>query len=272
MQSLVTLGIAQIVNLLLADNGPLKKFYNYLYTSYNPDVNGYTLLFMIPPEFSAVEYDDNVMLEKGGFFSGIASALNMAPQDISTLDDFAKVYPFLATEYTPPQIEVQNSQVQSRTGALAYAADVIETETMSVQFIESNPLSVYKFHALWIEYIRDILRGKIKPNDKYLDVDNDEGYYGTQDYLASFYVVKYILDMQQISYIGKCIGVYPLMLPSKDLIGSRLTNDITILPFEYACVAYREYIDGSKKNEWLKTELDDYLGKYFKSLLDQLGF
>ena len=267
MGSLVTLGLAKLVNLMLADNGPLKKFYNYLYTDYNPDVTGYTLLFMIPPDFSATGYAGDAMLDDQSFFgSSLLTMLDVLPEPIATLDDFAKVYPFFASDFTPPQTEVQNAQVQSRTGALAYAADVIETESVSVQFIEANPLVVYKFHLLWVQYIRDILRGAIKPAAKYIDPDNEdaEDFYGTQDYLASFYVVKYILDMKEISYIGKCVGVYPLTLPSKDLIGSRLTNEITMLPFEYTCIAYREYVEGLKTNSWLKTEFETFMTENFE--------
>jgi hypothetical protein len=265
--SLVTLGLAKLVNLMLADNGPLKKFYNYLYTDYNPDITGYTLLFMIPPNFSAEEYKDGELMldQESNLFTQVLSMIDVAPEPIATLQDFSKVYPFFASDFTPPQTEVQNAQVQSRTGALAYAADVIETETVSVQFIEANPLVVYKFHLLWVQYIRDILRGAIKPAAKYIDptAEGANDCYGTQDYLASFYVVKYILDMKEISYIGKCVGVYPLILPSGDLIGSRLTNEITMLPIEYVCVAYREYVEGLKTNLWLKTELETFLDSNF---------
>jgi len=270
MQSLITLGIPQLVQLLLADNKPLKKFYNYLYSSYNPDVTGYTLLFMIPPHFSAIEYAGNVKLDATSLWSSITSLIGVAPDTVNTLEDFAKVYPFFATDFTPPQTEVQNAQMQSRSGAISYAADVIETESVSVQFIESNPLTIYKFHLLWVEYIRDILRGKIKPADAYLD-DEDTEHFGAQDYLGAFYVVKYTLDMKEISYIGKCIGVYPRTLPSKELIGNRLTNEICMLPFEYSCVAYREYTAGLESNSWIKDELETLLDEQFgASILDFL--
>jgi len=281
--SIITVGLSQIIKLMLADNKPLQKFYNYLYNSYNPDVTGYTLLFMIPPEFSADGYANNAKLEQPNMVTKILSSsyLNIMPEKIGTLKDFAKVYPFFATDFTPPQTQVINAQVQARTGAISYASDVTETESVSVQFVESNPLTVYKFHLLWVEYIRDILRGTIEPNMKYLKSDSggdwstgpqDSDYYGSQDYLASFYVVKYNLDMETISYIGKCIGVFPLTLPSKDLIGNRLTNEICILPFDYSCVAYREYVEGMSSNIWIKEELETLLEDQFgSSLLSFLG-
>jgi hypothetical protein len=262
IDNVLTLLLSKLIELQLADNPPLKKFYNHMYTSYNPDVTGYTLLFMIPPEFSAKSYANNSKLESPNSFIAFLEMLDIMPDTVDTLNEFAKVYPFFATDFTPPQTQVQNAQVQSRTGAISYAADVIETESVTVQFIEQNPLVIYKFHLLWIEYIRDILKGVIKPDEKYIN-PNDLQHFGAQDYLGSFYVVKYILDMKEVSYIGKCFGVYPLTLPSKDLIGSRLTNEIAMLPIEYACVAYREWTDGLKTNKWLLTEFEEFVKEQF---------
>jgi hypothetical protein len=209
---------------------------------------------MIPPEFSASEYSNNSKLLDPSSIISFLGNIGLMPQNVSTLEGFSKVIPFMATDFTPPQTQIQNAQVQSRTGALSYAADVHETETVTVSYVESNPLTIYKFHLLWTEYIRDILKGSIEPNSKYLDSNSE--YFGAQDYLASFYIVKYIPDMKTISYIGKCIGVYPLALPSKELIGTRNTNEICILPFEYSCIAYREWIDGLSINSWIKEELE----------------
>jgi hypothetical protein len=266
--------ITAFVELYLADNPVLKYFYKQLYRDFNPDITGYTLLFMVPPEFSAEEYKDDAKLEGSDLLDTVLSSLSISPQKIETLKDFGKVYPFMATDFTPPQTQIQNSQVQARTGALSYASDIMETQSISISFIESNPLTIYKFHLLWIEYIRDILRGEIKPDDKYISPDGDE--FGAQDYLASLFIVKYIPDMKTISYIGKCIGVCPTALPSKELIGSRNTNEICILPFEYSCVAYREYVPGLIINRWIEDDLKMVLSNYSSSIFDtikgMLGF
>jgi len=260
--------ITAFVELYLADNPVLKYFYKQLYRDFNPDVTGYTLLFMQPPEFSADEYQNNAKLEKEDLIDSLLSSLSIAPQKISTLKDFGKVYPFMATDFTPPQTQIQNSQVQARTGALSYASDIMETQSVSISFIESNPITIYKFHLLWIEYIRDILKGEIKPADKYLNPKSAE--FGAQDYLASLFIVKYIPDMKTVSYIGKCIGVCPTALPSKELVGSRNTNEMCVLPFEYSCIAYREYVTGLSINEWIKDDLTMVLKNYQSSIFDSI--
>lgn len=269
MSLLHNIGISHFVDLYLADNPALKYFYSQMYRNFNPDVTGYTLLFMKPPEFSSEDYANNAKIKTdlSSIIGSILSTVGLTPQNISTLDEFSKVYSFMATDFTPPVTEVQNSQVQTRTGALTYASDISTSETVSISFLESNPLTVYKFHLLWIEYIRELLSGSICPADKYLNPE-DKDNFGAQDYLASLYIVKYIPDMKTISYISKCIGVYPIRLPSKELIGSRATNEICILPFEYSCIAFREYVEGLEINTWIKEEFDELQLVYGTSIFD----
>lgn len=269
MSVLANVGITYFIDAYLADNPTLKFFYNQMYRNFNPDVTGYTLIFMIPPEFSAKEFSNNQKLKNGDLINSVLSTVGLAPQTVSSLQDFSKIYPFMAIDFTPPQTQIQNSQVQTRTGALSYASDVHETETVTLNFLESSPLTIYKFHLLWVEYIRELLKGTIEPDEKYLSPDST--YFGAQDYLASLYIVKYIPDMKTISYIGKCIGVYPLALPSKELIGTRNANEICILPFEYSCIAYREYVDGLDSNSWILSELNTVSSSYGSSVFDYVG-
>ena len=265
MSILGNIGISYFTDLYLADNPALKYFYSQMYRSFNPDITGYTLIFMIPPDFSSSDFKGNQRSNSSSSnsilssLSSLASTIGVTPQTITTLIDFAKIYPFMATEFTPPQTQVQNAQVQTRSGALSYASDVHTTETISISFLESSPLVIYKFHLMWVEYIRELLKGTIQPDPKYLTYDESNQYYGSQDYLASLYIVKYIPDMQTITYISKCIGVYPLSLPSKELIGTRAANDICVLPFEYSSIAFREYVTGLNINTWIYTELNNLL-------------
>jgi hypothetical protein len=269
MSLLHNIGISHFTDLYLADNPALKYFYGQLYRNFNPDVTGYTLIFMKPPEFSSPDFANNKKLKTdiSSIIGSILSTVGLTPQNVSTLEEFSKVYSFMATDFTPPVTEIQSSQVQTRTGALTYASDISSSETVSISFLESNPLTIYKFHLLWVEYIRELLKGTIEPDPKYYNPDDKENF-GAQDYLASLYIVKYIPDMKTISYISKCIGVFPLRLPSKELIGTRATNEICVLPFEYSCIAFREYVEGLEINTWIKEELETVQMAYGTSIFD----
>lgn len=251
--AILTRGISYLLDLYLADNPVLRSFYTNMYRDFTPDINGYTLIFMQPPDLSGFHETSSAM--DGSFKKLMESFI------------------YLATDFTPPSTQIVPAQVTSRSGALSYASDVMSTEDISISFIEKAPLAIYNFHLLWIEYIREVLRGTIKPNDKYIDENVDLQYFGAIDYLGSFFIVKYLPDMKSISYIGKCIGVFPKSLPSKQLIGTRTTNEITILPFDYSCIAYREYIPNNPvspnaipenfQNKWIEKELEQEISNIF---------
>lgn len=257
MSILGNIGLSYFINLYLADNPVIKYFYNQLYSKFNPDVNGYTLAFMIPPDLSGLS-EWPVTDPNTDIWSKITNFTGLTSEAPITFKEYSKMISFLATDFTPPQTQVQTAQIQTRSGAASYASDVITTETMSITYLEANPLVTYKFHLLWVEYIKQVIRGDIEPAEKYYDPDNED-YFGTLDYLASIYIVKYMQDMKTVSYVSKCTGVYPVSLPSKELIGSRNTNEITMLPFEYACVGFHEYVLGLDINSWLYDECTNFI-------------
>ncbi len=239
----------------------LKYFYQQLYRDFSPDINGYTLVFFIPPHLSG--YDDAVSTNQ----------YDQIDKD-SYINIVGKIMTFAAVDFTPPQSQVRTENISLRSGAIPIASEVSETDTCSITFIDNRQLDIYMFHHIWVEYIREILEGTILPNPAYFDPKNIEAYggnenYGAIDYAASFYVVKYRPDMKTVTFIGKCVGVFPQSLPNKELIGSRMTNEPVTLPFSYSCSAYREAlytenIAGSGRH-WLFGELDEVVQKFAQS-------
>jgi hypothetical protein len=69
--------------------------------------------------------------------------------------------------------------------------------------------------------------------------------------------------MKTVTYISKCVGIFPQSLPNKELIGSRATNEIVTLPFTYSCSGFREAIYHEKSaGLWLFGELDEVVKKF----------
>ena len=232
----------------------LIRFFNdTLRYRYNPDINGYTLFFMVPPDLSGLREDQDNPEARTNIsksFSGIGGSLD------ESLRNICKFLTFAAVDYTPPQEQLNSEKISSRSGAIPYATEFTTSEQMSVTYIDDADLSIYKFHQLWIHYIWDILEGKIRPSSDYLNPDlrydahgHNRGYYQTIDYAASAYVVKYLPNLRSITYIGKCIGIFPQSLPSKELIGQRTSNELTTLPFSYFCAAYRSEVTTEMKSQ-----------------------
>ena len=218
----------------------LTYFYEQLYRDFAPDINGYTLIFFVPP-----------------YLSGYGQKYEASQYNIESKESFmsttSKMMTFAAVDFTPPQSQIKTENVSTRSGAIPIASEVAETDTCSITFVESDKLEIYLFHHLWMEYIREILEGRLEPESGFYDPESD--YFGAIDYAASFYIVKYRPDVQTITFAAKCVGVFPQTLPNKELIGNRTTNEITTLPFTYSCAGYRGAL-GSETNHWILKELD----------------
>lgn len=254
------------------DDKMLRFFNQMLRYNYNPDINGYTLLFMVPPDLSGLREEQDhpeARVDLAKSFPGIEDgSLKTA------LLNTCKFITFAAVDFSPPQEQLNTEKISSRSGAIPYATEFTTSEQLSVTYIDDSDLTIYKFHQLWIHYIWDTLEGKIKPHSSYLNPElrydtlgSEGGYYGAIDYGASIYIVKYRPDLRYITYIGKCIGVFPQSLPSKELIGQRTTNELTTLPFNYFCSAYRsevttEIIDQrvyDREKFWIMNEFQEYV-------------
>ncbi len=240
--------------------GLLKYIYRQLFSEYVPDISGYTLLFLVPPDLSGyinAEENEGTAAKKSNY--------NQVENDSGFIGWTSKMVPFLASQFTAPQIQMNSSTLTSTSGSQQYASELQITDNMSVTYMETDDLDVYSFHRTWVNYISEILEGNIKPGFDSSTGDNYI-YFRTIDYASSFYFVKFRPDLETITYIGKAIGCFPKELPSTELIGNRGTNELTTLSFNYAVSDFREvtYREAATPmdDHWLVKEFNDTLTKY----------
>jgi hypothetical protein len=240
----------------------IKYFYQQLYRDFAPDINGYTMVFFVPPDLSgyATKYGQTLYDQTKDSYMGIVG----------------KIMTFAAVDFTPPQSQVRTENISTRSGSIPIASEVAESETCSITFVDNSNLDIYMFHHIWIEYIREILEGTIAPNSKYFYSVEDNVVasseeanfyngddYGAIDYAASFYIVKYRPDMKTVTFVSKCVGVFPQSLPNKELIGARSSNEIVTLPFTYSCSGYREALYHEESSDsWIFGELNDIIRRF----------
>jgi len=260
MDQLANVNIMDVIFGDSKDEGLLSFFYDTMFHRYSPDINGYTFMFMIPPPLSGLTVDQD--FSNKGVFGQHKEELYLGNDSIKEqLRRITKFVTFAAVDFTPPQEQVNSERVSSRSGAIPFATEFSTSEQASVTYIDDSELSIYKFHQVWIHYIWDIVEGKIRPHPDYLNPQNETfgnagGAYGGIDYASSIYIVKYKPNLKDITYVGKCIGLFPQALPSKELIGQRTGNELTTLPFSYFCAAYRGYVTSEGVESWILDELN----------------
>ena len=91
-------------------------------------------------------------------------------------------------------------------GKVTYGRTDHETNTageMSIRYIDSVNLDIYKIHEAWTDYINNVSRGKFSPKKKYI---HDR----ILDYACSCYYFLCGADGSTILYWQKLTGVYPV--------------------------------------------------------------
>lgn len=226
--------------LLKSENGPLYYFYQLLfgYTKdgyeFHPDINGYTLMFMLPPHLSGYGYTTS--------FTG-------------SLGTYCKMMCFLGVDFTPPQSQIVPSDLPSRSGALPFGVEFSPQGQLGMTYIDDQHQRILAFHKIWTNYIEDIVRGirsdngsTISPSSEYYTTGNTK--FGQLDYATSAYVVRFkpvynIRTSMNINYVGKATGIFPLSIPDKEAIGRRDSNELVTYSIPYACAWYRQWVLGT---------------------------
>lgn len=220
------------------DSESLPYYFNInLYNrNFQPDINGYVLVGIVPPHLS-------------GF--------DQKHQD--RIDQIANEFFFLGLETTSPDHTVKGADVSSGSGSLPYATGKSSGDSFTVNFIENKELDIFYMHHTWSEYIKEVLYGEVSPDEKYYS-----GEVPIIDYLGSIYIAKFTPDMQNITYIGKAVGVFPNSVPTSDMIGQRSTNELTMLNITYTISKYEDVVikDGeplSPVNQWVYAEFQEMI-------------
>lgn len=228
--------LSNILQETLSNNGPLHYFYRLAYglpvdgSYFNPDVNGYCLIYLSNPKLSG--------------YGDVSLSSNLVS--------------YCAVDFTPPTNDVQSSEVSSRVGGVPYATELSIQDQCSINYFDNSTLDIFKFHNLWINYIDDVTRGEVSPSSSYISSEEE----CIIDYMASAYIVKFkptvSFTSNDIVYIGKATGIFPITIPDKELIGSRNANEISMLPITYKCTCYNKTTLNDKYS-WI---LDDFIEQF----------
>lgn len=166
-----------------AENGIIRYLYQNLFRNLQPDISGYVLLFMSPPVLSGYTNLGNQNYDVTG---------------TSFMTETAKLYPLLATNFTPPTIQLNSGTLAGSSGTQHYAQELSITDSMSVTYLDTIALDIYQLHKSWLQYIFQVTEGTLEPADEYLTG-------GIIDYCASFYFVKFMPNVSSVQYVGKAM-------------------------------------------------------------------
>jgi hypothetical protein len=180
-----------------------------------PDISGYNVIFLKPPILSGLLWNP----------------LKTVKYFYNCLDTV-----FLAQDYNPPEIQILNNEIASTMNLrVPYGVGRSSGGNFTISYLENATLDVYEMHHSWFHYIEQVILGEVQPTELYY---SDK----TLDYATCAYVIKYKPDLRSITYIGKAIGLFPVSIPTKEVVGTRNNYQTTVYTVPYICTDYQDVI------------------------------
>ena len=210
-------------------NDVFKYFYSQFFSTTEFDVNGYSLIFLYPPDFSGFKkLNQSLQSSITDTTTNVEGTVdfNYMPPDYAFYKYFRN-YMMFAIEFDIPEQEITVSDIQlANKQNIEFVSGFNTSGNLSVRYIDNSYLQMYKFHSNWISYMKMIMRGDLEPADEYIDSKEI-------DYMSSMYILKFTPNMDIPNYIGKASGIFPKNLPIKELLGTRTENQLIMYNINY---------------------------------------
>lgn len=227
-----------------------KKMYEqtsmgYLY-DYNPHINGFYHVIMQPgtwvEDMKSGGGDGFLFNETDGLFEEFHNKCGLLSYDIDI-----------------PQLNIEYESYSSRNKNLNYATKVNLSGDFSIKYLEDQSMAAIRYQSSWLQYMEASKKGYMNPTT----YTGDESETIDIPYFNSIYVIIFNNFGTKIKGIVKLMGVAPINLPIKDVLGDRNTNNLTMVNCNYKCndMIYEFYSDDTDNVEnKLSEEVNSILG------------
>lgn len=226
--------------------------------NFAPHINGFYMIFMVHgpwyESYKSYVQGTNFGNQNGGVFSSTNEiGISELPdgkkfrEDMGelTLENPNSYLNMLATDIDIPDITEEYTAVSSRLRNSFVPAREYFVSDFSISYIENINLDVMRYHEAWHKYMNLIRRGEVQV---YNSNDNEcerrsNGYFLDMPFSNAVWVAVFRPFTTEIQLIVKLIGVMPVTMPLKQVIGNRSASKMTVLNLSYkaADIFYKFY-------------------------------
>ena len=215
--------------------------------SINPFISGKYIIFNINgPWFSKFVnlLNDNDI--------GIISDKKFFKSHFNSENETSKMFSLLATDIDVPEPTKEYINVSSRTQTLTHYQRETILPDFSISYVEDNSMFVVRYHEAWHKMIELYRRGKFAIGDSLLS-DNSPYFYQVP-YSNAIFVL--IFDIQyQVRGLIYLVGIRPVTMPIKQVIGNRSSSKLTVYNISYKLTnMYYKFFSGN--DEFFKYIID----------------
>jgi hypothetical protein len=197
--------------------------------NFTPHINGFYMIFMVHGTW----YDDYQKFIQGQDKKNLSVAPDgkQFKPGMSTLSfkNNGSYFNMLATDIEIPDMTEEYTSVSSRLRNSFVPSRNYFVSDFSISYIENINMDVMRYHEAWHKYMTLIRRGELNHTGNC----DSGGYFLEMPYTNAVWVAVFRPFTTDIQLIVKLIGVMPVTMPLKQLIGNRSASKMTVLNISY---------------------------------------
>lgn len=154
--------------------------------------------------------------------------LSVYPDEL--FNKFSSNYGMYATDIDIPQLNIEYESISGKNRSLNYASKINFAGDFSINYIETHNNLIFRYHEAWFKYIEALKKGYINIT---IPTNTDTSYTIPVPYFNAVWVVIFSPFTTNIRGLVKILGVAPINLPIKQVIGDRSKNEMTVINQNY---------------------------------------
>lgn len=229
-----------------------------------PHVNGYYYIQMVHGTWAdhlsgITTKNDNV--NNVSFDKVFGSDNDLSTFKSAHFDRVSKNFGQLATDIDIPQLNIEYESLSGKSRNLSYASRIHYAGDFSINFLENYTNDIFRYHESWFKYIDALKKGYVNLSVDKKNTDTET--FIDVPYFNAVWIVIFAPMSATIRGLVKIMGVSPINLPFKQIIGDRSKSTLTTINQSYKSndMIYKFYEDESEYKD----------SPFFQEFLSDMG-
>ncbi len=220
--------------------------------NFSPHVNGFYMVWMVHGTW----YDKYLKYARspGGILN--PSPISQLPYKAAVGDHGGKLDPstqgnsfnMLATDIDVPDITEEYISVSSRLRNSFVPSRNYFVSDFSISYIENINLEVIRYHEAWHKYLELLKRGEVEMYDSRDECEaSNRDIFLDMPFTNAVWVAVFRPFTTDIQLLIKLVGVMPVTMPLKQVVGNRSASKMTVLNLQYkAADMFYKFYNGTE--------------------------
>ncbi len=224
--------------------------------AFSPHVNGFYMVWMQHGTWYDTYKKHNRVLNsenyEGGFNSDYQDGYKLSNRTVDgplKESTTGNTFNMMATDIDVPDITEEYISVSSRLRNSFIPSRNYFVSDFSISYIENVNLEIIRYHEAWFKYLELLKRGEIKMYDSEDECReaNNRGVFLDTPFTNAVWVAVFRPFTTDIQLLIKLVGVMPVTMPLKQIVGNRSASKMTVLNMQYkATDMFYKFYNGTK--------------------------